>query len=124
MLGTYTTPQNDSAAADPHLNPKQGWGIAEWFSRSVAHCWEPIFQVRHISCTWLVAASFCSWTLHSRTFNENAMHMHAGGDGSNARGCPPTCMLRRCRFQFDQLWNHILSTSPITWLCYPPMTQM
>ena len=45
MLGTYTTPQNDSAAADPNLNPKQGWGIAEWFSRSVAHCWEPIFQV-------------------------------------------------------------------------------
>ena len=45
MLGTYTTPKNDSAAADPNLNPKQGWGIAEWFSRSVAHCWEPIFQV-------------------------------------------------------------------------------
>lgn len=45
MLGTYTPPQNDSAAADPNLNPQQGWSIAEWFSRSVAHCWEPIFQV-------------------------------------------------------------------------------
>lgn len=45
MLGTYTTPKNDSAAENPDLNPQQGWGFATWFSRIVAACWEPIFQV-------------------------------------------------------------------------------
>lgn len=102
MLGTYTTPHNDTAAADADLNPEQGWPIAQWFSRIVALCWEPIFQVSmplH-DCNALLASYtavfLCADMCMRRCkLGKNDRQRSALCKDTHAGGCKRASMLRR-----------------------------